>query len=382
MSPSNVSQKRYPVPVGYSQRHLTKDCFFFHSSLFRLLPHPTMYLPASDERAKSQSVACRKERFDFEESDPPTSPTLSDSSIDEEEINRRTKPFWPKYCAVFRIRGFRLDTVKDARGHYTQQIQGNPGPLDSCWPVSVQEHFQDDDDLCPDSGFPDNLFRGTRLSDSKRVVVKAVHIESREYKVNCTLVLPPLKDDPMNHTIPILDLIEFPDDDLAFIVMEEWSSQLITSSGPCCMARFLSAVRQCIEHVVFMHRHRIAHLDISLRNIVTDYEGHYAYIDFELSRQFDRSCTPLVHVFRATEMPPECDRNIGVDPFKVDVWALAVLILRACKLTGYWVPELMFLLRPMLDEEPNRRPSAVSCLETFNYITRTLAIGPICNPSH
>jgi len=80
-----------------------------------------------------------------------------------------------------------------------------------------------------------------------------------------------------------------------------------------------------------MHRHSIAHLDISLRNIVTDYEGHYAYIDFELSRQFDTSCTPLVHIYRATEVPPECNRDIGVDPFKVDVWALAVLILRACK---------------------------------------------------
>lgn len=82
-----------------------------------------------------------------------------------------------------------------------------------------------------------------------------------------------------------------------------------------------------------MHRHNIAHLDISLRNIVTDHEGHYAYIDFELSQQFDTSCTgtPLVHIYRATEVPPECDMNIGVDPFKVDVWALAVLILRASK---------------------------------------------------
>lgn len=83
-----------------------------------------------------------------------------------------------------------------------------------------------------------------------------------------------------------------------------------------------------------MHRHSIAHLDISLRNIVTDHEGHYAYIDFEMSRQFDASCTPLVHIYRATEVPPECDRGVGVDPFKVDVWALAVLILRASKVRG------------------------------------------------
>lgn len=109
-----------------------------------------MHLPPSDDRVRSKSAVC-KERFGFEESDPPTSPTFSDSSIDEEEINRRTKPFWPKYCAVFRIRGFRLDTVKDARKYYSQQIQANA--LDSCWPSCSEGHFEDDDTLCPDAGF-------------------------------------------------------------------------------------------------------------------------------------------------------------------------------------------------------------------------------------
>jgi hypothetical protein len=54
------------------------------------------------------------------------------------------------------------------------------------------------------------------------------------------------------------------------------------------------------------------------------------------------------------------------------------------QLTGYWVPELMFVLKPMLDEEPNRRPSAISCLEAFDKITTTLGykIGPTCNTSH
>lgn len=35
-----------------------------------------------------------------------------------------------------------------------------------------------------------------------------------------------------------------------------------------------------------MHAHGVAHLDISLRNILTDFEGHYAYIDFETSRLY------------------------------------------------------------------------------------------------
>jgi len=87
-----------------------------------------------------------------------------------------------------------------------------------------------------------------------------------------------------------------------------------------------------------MHEHHIAHLDISLRNIVTDYEGHYAYIDYEASRRFNETAYPLIFGYRGTEVPPECERGEFIDPYKVDVWALAVMMLRACK-----VPRIFYL---------------------------------------
>lgn len=80
-----------------------------------------------------------------------------------------------------------------------------------------------------------------------------------------------------------------------------------------------------------MHKHRIAHLDISLRNLLTDYNGQYAYIDFELSRMYTKTSKPVICGYRGTEVPPECERGAITDPYKIDVWALAVLILRACK---------------------------------------------------
>lgn len=49
------------------------------------------------------------------------------------------------------------------------------------------------------------------------------------------------------YILAVLDLFELADDDIAFIVMEEWSSQLATNSGPCCLGLFLSSMRQCIE---------------------------------------------------------------------------------------------------------------------------------------
>ncbi len=48
---------------------------------------------------------------------------------------------------------------------------------------------------------PDRLFRGTRLVDGKRFIVKAVHACSREHQVIFALSRPPLRDDPMNHII-------------------------------------------------------------------------------------------------------------------------------------------------------------------------------------
>lgn len=83
-----------------------------------------------------------------------------------------------------------------------------------------------------------------------------------------------------------------------------------------------------------MHSLKMAHLDISLRNLVTDYNGRYAYIDFELARRFDDDPNPRILCRRGTEVPPECERGGSSDPYKIDVWALGVLILRACKVRG------------------------------------------------
>jgi serine/threonine protein kinase len=80
-----------------------------------------------------------------------------------------------------------------------------------------------------------------------------------------------------------------------------------------------------------MHKHHIAHLDISLRNLLTDYNGHYAYIDFEGSRRYAGVSSPVICGYRGTEVPPECERGELADPYKIDVWALAILMLRACQ---------------------------------------------------
>ncbi|KAJ3903927.1 kinase-like domain-containing protein [Lentinula edodes] len=291
------------------------------------------------------------------------SPTSSESSFDEDEVNYRVKPYWSQYRSILKHRGFHLETVRDVQDYYT--FIGMPKRAERLKEL-------EEDILYPDAGLPDNLFRGIRIVDGTKVMVKAVHRESRELDIIRFLSSPAMRRQPMNHCIPVLDLIDVPEDDIAFIVMEQWSSHLVINDAPCCLQLFLSAVRQCIEHCLFMHMHQIAHLDISIRNVLTDHRGHYAYIDFELSRRFDAS-DARVSGRRGTELPPECGHEAFYDPYKVDVWALAILILRACKLTGFCIPELIELVKPMLYDDPAQRPSMELIMHAFNHMTSSIS---------
>ncbi|KAJ3559114.1 hypothetical protein NM688_g541 [Phlebia brevispora] len=318
------------------------------------------------------------------------SPTSSTSSFDEDDVNVRMAPNWCAYRQLIESRGTRLDTCADVKQWYQDYwesliAQGCkvtrdlPGYTRAC-------SYSDENELCKDAGLPDNLFRGTHCATGKKVVIKAVHIYSREYDTVRYLSSPPLRNHPMNHTIPILDLIDDAANNLGFIVMEEWSPQLV-SDVPRTLRLFLGAIRQCIEvrsfspyrtytgilmlisqHAVFMHAHHMAHLDISIRNLLTDYSSHYAYIDFETCRRFDGIPSPRVRGVRGTNLPPELENGEYADPYKVDIWALGVLILHASALTGYDVPELKALTRPMLHEDFERRPTASAVLKVFDTI--------------
>jgi hypothetical protein len=54
--------------------------------------------------------------------------------------------------------------------------------------------------------------------------------------------------------LAVIDLIDHLPDKTGFIVMEEWSSQLITDDGPGCLNNLLAGLRQCIEVGRFSHQ--------------------------------------------------------------------------------------------------------------------------------
>ncbi|KAI0079924.1 hypothetical protein K474DRAFT_1591059 [Panus rudis PR-1116 ss-1] len=300
-----------------------------------------------------------------------TSASSSSSDYDDDDVNIRMVPNWCAYRRIIESHGFRLDTCRDVKLWYhqywdTMRSQGCtvskdlPGYARAC-------SADDDSALCKDAGLPEHLFRGSRSADGLKVILRAVHIRSREYAIVRYLCSPALRNDPKNHSIPILAFIEVPSDNIVFIVMEEWSPQLVAET-PCNLRLFLGALRQCIEHAAFLHSHHIAHLDISMRNILTDYQSHYAYIDYELSRRFEASVEPRIRGRRGTEVPPELEAGGVSDPYKTDVWALAKLLLRACSLVGYHIPELRPLIKSMLHPNFQQRPSAAAVLLEFDSI--------------
>ncbi|KAF9227884.1 kinase-like protein [Gyrodon lividus] len=304
----------------------------------------------------------------------------SDSSFDDDEVNARVIPHWSKYRDLITGQGYRLDTVRDVKEHYRRHGSGIEkrgihnylsGYLDAC-------AGRNDGALCKDPGLPDNLFRATCCKTGMKLMIKAVNRLSREIQNVRYISSPHLRRDPMNHCIPIVNMIDVPADDICFIVMEEWSSHLLPEI-PSTLRELLSAIRHCIEHVVFMHRNRIVHLDISLHNFLSDYQGRYACIDYELSRKVDDLIGPGGICPRGTEVPPELERGQASNPYMVDVWALAVLILRACKVAEFYVPELLHLTRPMLHGNPDKRPSAAAVLREFKRVVLSMAeerLGP------
>ncbi|KLO13524.1 hypothetical protein SCHPADRAFT_904108 [Schizopora paradoxa] len=359
--------------------------------------------PPSQYSSKKSSVELDDDDGNISSEDGSDS---DDSSEDDEDYNKRVKaPCWEAHRRLLERRGFRLDTYRDVKSFYerywadkddhrcsdTYSRSCPAGYMRAC--RGGREGREGEDGLCRDAGLPENLFRGTRVKDGAPIVVKAVHIRSRELSLMRKLSSPPLRSDPTNHTIPVYDFIEVPEHDLALIVEAEWSPEVIIPGCTTCTLRdFLRGIRACIEGLVFLHSYRIAHLDLSLRNLLHDNNGHYAYIDFETSRYFpsppsfrtqhhhtsplfDTSRAPRIGPIRATEVPPELEAGGESDPFKVDVWQLGMLILHASKLTGYesLIPELAQVVRPMLHPSFEHRPSASAVLLTFDKMAQRVS---------
>ncbi|KAJ7259932.1 hypothetical protein B0H12DRAFT_1108029 [Mycena haematopus] len=262
----------------------------------------------------------------------------------------------------------------------------------------------------------DNIMDAVRISDDKHVMLKSISKSKHPFEVEIATLLgsPPLGDDPRNHSIPILDVLQDPvDTDKQILVMPrlmEFDSPIFDTVG-----EVVACFRQIFEGIQFMHENFVAHRDCCRLNFVLDpselyphgthpvncwanaaHDGlafhttrtvcwpRYYIIDFGLSRRYDPECgSPLEEiVFAADNSPPEhWKRAQSCNPFPTDIYFLGNL-LRKEFIGSHWASlpgnhsPLRFLkplVNEMTQEDPALRPTIGDVIQRFDTLCARLS---------
>ncbi|KZV68701.1 hypothetical protein PENSPDRAFT_609719 [Peniophora sp. CONT] len=119
-----------------------------------------------------------------------------------------------------------------------------------------------------------HLIDATRLSDGKMVYIKRIKAGNREVSIATSLYDESLRNDPMNHTVPILEVFSDPDTPgLSYIVMPFLR---FPEDPPFeTVGEVVDFVDQILEGLVFMHDQGVAHRDCCMGNIMMDASEMY-----------------------------------------------------------------------------------------------------------
>ncbi|KAJ7270747.1 hypothetical protein B0H12DRAFT_1093667 [Mycena haematopus] len=266
--------------------------------------------------------------------------------------------------------------------------------------------------------FHNNVLDATRIRDGKKVMLKRVETNSQEIEFMKYFNRPPVRNDPRNRTIPLLDIIPAPDTSWTFLVMPY--CRVFNSPPFHCRNEFLEAMTQFLEvrllvlisplnfgqGLRFMHKHNIVHFDIAPQNMVMDesrvvprgshfgrphtHKGlytrlffwndrctvspiNYYYIDFGLSLYYPGGkktalCDGTLRTFPTI---PELSTTVPYNPFFVDICQLGLTIE---KLVNAY-PDLEDF-RPVADAmtatNPKDRPSPKEALTHLRSIAAAM----------
>ncbi|KAF9038386.1 hypothetical protein BDZ89DRAFT_945821 [Hymenopellis radicata] len=238
------------------------------------------------------------------------------------------------------------------------------------------------------------IMDATRAHDGKPVMLKSLSTKRspKELEIALFFSAPERKDDPQNHCVPVWDVLQSPFDPKSQIIV---MPRLYPMDQPRfdAVGEAIDAIRQTFEGLEYMHRHHVAHRDISILNMMMDARelyphGHhpvhawatpshtriskhltrthiwprYYIIDFDLSQRFDNDSIPA-----SLTVPNRHNRRGFFNPFPADVYALAFVLTDDLALvTWNYYPPLHFL-RPlwdrMLQKDAELRPTMAEALE-------------------
>ncbi|KAL7284784.1 hypothetical protein ACG7TL_002091 [Trametes sanguinea] len=241
----------------------------------------------------------------------------------------------------------------------------------------------------------------TQLSDGEVVAIKFCHRGTQELHIAQYFAS---IQDRANHCVPIREVLPDPHDPkLALMVMPYLR--------PCNDPEFgtvgdvIEFVDQTLEGLVFMHRHRIAHRDIAMANVMMDARsiypgghhpirrgytpdalypvsplpraGHhvrYFFIDFDLSARFPEGGSTYVlgKVGRDVDLPEASD-VVPYDAFKADVFSLGNVYTKFFERNFQNVEFLYSLIELMKRQRPEDRPTAEQALREWKKTRATLS---------
>ncbi|KAF6758073.1 kinase-like domain-containing protein [Ephemerocybe angulata] len=235
-----------------------------------------------------------------------------------------------------------------------------------------------------------------RISDGSQVMLKTVDMTKYISEVPLMEYLneEPQKPNPTNHTVPLLDVLDPPDEPFRRIIVmpvcRMWDSPDFDTVG-----EVVDCIKQLIEGVQFLHTNRIAHRDLAYGNFMMDpslftipfhpfmdserldfkgsakakytrtqHRPRYYIIDYGLSARYEENEMPPSEVMGAygsdRTVPEHASPDEPHNPFPIDIYCLGNLIRREILQAkpeqvgfGWIVPLIMDMMSP----DPARRPT-------------------------
>ncbi|KAF9040815.1 hypothetical protein BJ165DRAFT_324831 [Panaeolus papilionaceus] len=161
--------------------------------------------------------------------------------------------FWVKHYRLLMKRGYRLHDKFAPDWIPPWELDPRVHPLNCVESIPVGSSFLD----------------AIRMSDGLRVMIKKVKTEKMELPIMMYLATPALRNDPRNHSVPLLDAIPVPGDDS--IVLAVMPLLMDLNKLPFRrVGEVVEVFERLFETVEFLHEHNIVHMDACKGNVMMD----------------------------------------------------------------------------------------------------------------